>query len=47
MSKQTWLLMVKVVQQESRPRPQRKTQRPLPVRCVREDHYALLLAAGY
>jgi hypothetical protein len=30
------------------PRPKRKTQRPvLPDRCGREEHYELLLAAGY
>ena len=44
MSKDTWQKMVTVVV----PKPKRKTQRPvLPVRCVREEHYELLAAAGY
>ena len=48
MSKETWDAMVKVMSktQAERPRRKRKTQRQ-PVRCVREDHYELLLAAQY
>jgi len=51
MSRETWLLVVKVARQklaQMKPlirRPKRETQRP--VRCVREDHYVLLLATGY
>ena len=48
MSKETWDAMVKVMaeRKQERPRRKRKTQHP-PVRCVREDHYELLLAAQY
>ena len=47
MSKETYEAMVQVMAtQQERRRRKRKTQRP-PVRCVREDHYELLLAARY
>jgi len=51
MSKPTWAAMVQVMQQNQEQRPKRRnkqqTQRPLPMRCVREEHFALLSAAGY
>ncbi len=50
MSQQTWMKMVKVTQAKQGARPQltRRTKRPsLELRSVREDHYALLLAARY
>jgi hypothetical protein len=48
MSKQTWSAMVQVVQakQQPPPRARRPSLRP-PLRSIREDHYALLQAAGY
>lgn len=56
MSRETWLLMVQVAKQKidaakqgAVPRKRRKktTITRLFGTCVREDHYALLLAAGY
>ena len=51
MSRETWQLMVKVAQQKDlieRPRKRRPPRTERLVRlCVREEHYALLLAAAY
>ncbi len=48
-SKETWLKMVKVARQklDERKLPKRARRTSLDLRCVREDHYALLLAADY
>jgi hypothetical protein len=51
MSRATWQLMVKVAQQKDlieRPKQRRRPRTKQLVKlCVREDHYALLLAAAY
>ena len=55
MSRETWLTMVQVAKQKFDARTQpvtprkrrRRTSLHRLFRCVREDHYALLLAAGY
>jgi hypothetical protein len=49
-SKETWLKMVKVAREqldEVRAPERRARRTSIEARCVREDHYALLLAARY
>jgi hypothetical protein len=48
-SKETWVKMVTVARQklDERKLPKRARRTSLDLRCLREDHYALLLAADY
>jgi hypothetical protein len=50
MSRDTWLMMVKVVKADARAKQPKKRPRrkmTLEPKCVREEHFALLWAAGY